>query len=325
MLRNIPWDVTTKELASWLEPVQVPEFGIHILMDRCTENGGKSLGKTLSDAYVELQNDADAQSVVQRLNRTFLKSRMVTIRPSSEQELLQRLFPTLYQDSLDKMDHQTPNGTIYLKRDEINAILMVCKNYKLHFSRKCADRPYENIVSIIRKIKWESSTMAPSAMHRDHVFELMKLAIDILQMHLQKDYHHVSGDMLERLVRVGLQCRGFTERQKQVLCQVAQMDCPQDLLDCMSMPSSLLTATGIPSDVPSPPQEDSNGIRELSQDILQSLSTNTSHERDTHMVSPVKKPPVKKVTTAPPGYPSVQDELAQLQKRIQELQLFLKK
>ena len=100
------------------------------------DNGAKSLGKTISDAYIELSSRADADKVVQRCNRTYLKGRLVTVRPASENEFLRRLFP--FWGKLGGSDEPAMN--VYLKRDEINSLLMVCKNYKLHFSRKSADR-----------------------------------------------------------------------------------------------------------------------------------------------------------------------------------------
>jgi hypothetical protein len=103
----------------------------------------------------------------------------------------------------------------------------------LHFSRKCADRPFENIVSIVRKIPWHSREFAPLLMHRDHIFELMKstlsflswltcqVGIDLLSTHLRKQYYHVSETLMIRLVRAGILCEGFTERQKRVLLDCA--------------------------------------------------------------------------------------------------------
>jgi hypothetical protein len=44
---------------------------------------------------------------------------------------------------------------------------------KLHFSRKCAERPFEFIVTILSKMPWESYD-AISLLQRDHIFEMLK-------------------------------------------------------------------------------------------------------------------------------------------------------
>lgn len=103
---------------------------------------------------------------------------------ASQEELFRRLYPLWpgAQKSSDEHQQQESNigiksqdaHKIYLKRDEIQAILMVCRNYKMHFSRKCADRPFENVVSIVAKIPWHISDACPTILHRDHIFELLK-------------------------------------------------------------------------------------------------------------------------------------------------------
>lgn len=47
--------------------------------------------------------------------------------------------------------------------------------------------------------------------------------------HLSKDYVQIEPSLLTRLVRAGLLCPAFTERQKVALLQVTGMTCPMDL------------------------------------------------------------------------------------------------
>ena len=70
-----------------------------------------------------------------------------------------------------RMNTDYARNGCFLTRDEVNAILLVCKNYKLHFSRKCAERPFENVISIISKIPWHIPKII-NTLHRDHIFEL---------------------------------------------------------------------------------------------------------------------------------------------------------
>jgi hypothetical protein len=83
------------------------------------------MGKTMSDAYLEFENQATAAHIVMSRNRSYLKGRLVALRHSKKQELFRRLFPHWNPEG-DETERRT-----YLKRDEINGILLVCKHYKV--------------------------------------------------------------------------------------------------------------------------------------------------------------------------------------------------
>ncbi|KAJ3054061.1 hypothetical protein HK097_002752 [Rhizophlyctis rosea] len=117
---------------------------------------------------------------------------------------------------------------VFLLREEINAILLICRNYKLHFSRKCAERPFENVISILCKIPWHEPESV-GLIQRDHLFEMLKLSVESLRIHLTKDHNHISETLLQRMTRAALCVPLFTERQKLTVLAVAHMECPQDL------------------------------------------------------------------------------------------------
>jgi len=143
----------------------------------------------------------------------------------------------------------------FLTRDEVSAILLVCKNYKLHFSRKCAERPFENVISIVSKIPWHIPKII-NTLHRDHIFELLKrkiikkkffylkfqsiyviylniksllltnitfiiyiyiVSLESLKTHLSKEYINISPTLMNRLIRSGICCPGFTDKQKNMI------------------------------------------------------------------------------------------------------------
>eukprot|EP00158_Paraphelidium_tribonemae_P001086 Partr_v1_DN23960_c0_g1_i3_m49220 len=193
----------------------------------------KTLGKTMPDAFVELESAEQVQHAIATFHRSYMKNRQVSVRKASMQQLMQIVFPQWSHSTGSRPEACLSDknyGRVYLTRDEISALISVCKNYKLHYSRKCADRPFENIMSIIRCVPWDNPTVSPSTLHRDHLFELFKVALDALRMHLSKDYHHVSTSLLNDFVSVGVQCPGFTERQKLVILQSAGIEeCPDEL------------------------------------------------------------------------------------------------
>ncbi|KAI8980996.1 hypothetical protein BDB01DRAFT_851411 [Pilobolus umbonatus] len=235
-LSNIPWDVSQNDIRLFFgyNKITANSFpSIHIMMDRYT-------GKTLSDAYVEFANKEDVYLAIDTTNQTALKGRIITVTECSQEELLTVIFPkwrgqfygiSAIPPNLDivrSMSTAAGGGSSgcppFITREEINSLLMVCKNYKLHFSRKCAERPFENIISVIVKYPWHQLNLI-TTMHRDHIYEMMKLSIESLKIHLSKDYVHIDNTLLERLVRAGVMCPAFTERQKSVLIQIASKEC----------------------------------------------------------------------------------------------------
>ncbi|RKO86920.1 hypothetical protein BDK51DRAFT_31545 [Blyttiomyces helicus] len=123
----------------------------------------------------------------------------------------------------------------FLSRDEINSILMICKQFKLYFSRKCAERPFENIISIITKMPWHEPELI-STIQRDHIFEMLKLSLESLHYHLSREHHQISESLQSRMIRAGLCVPLFTERQKTLLLSVARMACPADLMQYVYNP-----------------------------------------------------------------------------------------
>lgn len=155
------------------------------MMDRTT-------GKTLSDAYVEFASHSDLLRAIETRHQKPLKGRVVTVTECSQEELLKIVFPKwrgqFYgtcaippaSEVVKNMSTAAGGGgnacPPFVTREEINSLLVVCKNYKLHFSRKCAERPFENIISIVAKYPWHQVDLI-SPMHRDHIFEMLKLSI----------------------------------------------------------------------------------------------------------------------------------------------------
>jgi hypothetical protein len=96
-MTNVPYDVTKQEVLSYLgrsAKVITANFGcpVHIIMERST-------GKTM-DVFVELFSYADAHNIVEKIKgykatnkQTKIGDRHVEVDMSSQQELMQALFP----------------------------------------------------------------------------------------------------------------------------------------------------------------------------------------------------------------------------------------
>ncbi|KAJ3038185.1 hypothetical protein HDV00_000930 [Rhizophlyctis rosea] len=154
---------------------------------------------------------------------------------------------------------------IFLLREEINAILLICRNYKaseqlfpayqssvsqsLHpaalFSqvrgaafRECHFDPMQGALA-----RFEACRIDPTGSSvRDVEAYATNASVDIditthhalvsvesLRIHLTRDQAHISDTLLERMIRAGLCVPLFTERQKLTVLAVAHMECPQDL------------------------------------------------------------------------------------------------
>ncbi|KAK4509813.1 uncharacterized protein ATC70_007117 [Mucor velutinosus] len=270
-LTNIPWDVSQNDVRHFFGNCRIPPSStcsqsIHIMMDRTT-------GKTLSDAYVEFATVFDLRRAIETKNQKPLKGRIVSVTECCQEELLKVVFPKWRGQFQGISAIPPPNEVLrtmttaagggsssgcppFITREEINSLLVVCKNYKLHFSRKCAERPFENIISVIAKYPWHQFHLI-STMHRDHIYEMLKLAIESLKTHLAKDYVQIDSTLLERLVRAGIMCPAFTERQKTTLLQASRMECPQDIVGFLVSNSAPIgTAVGVAatgSIMPAPP------------------------------------------------------------------------
>jgi hypothetical protein len=110
-------------------------------MDRTT-------GKTLSDAYVEFASTIDLWRAIETRSEKSLKGRIITVSECSQEELLSVIFPKWRgqfqgnmaipptSDIVKTMSTAAGGGVNsgcppFITREEINSLLVVCKNYKV--------------------------------------------------------------------------------------------------------------------------------------------------------------------------------------------------
>jgi hypothetical protein len=94
-------------------------------------------GKTLSEAYIEFATTAEAQRAVNTRNMKPLKGRLVSCKQSCQEDLMRAVFPKWNGEFTgcdavitDESDHSV-SRTPLITRDEINSLLVVCRNYKV--------------------------------------------------------------------------------------------------------------------------------------------------------------------------------------------------
>ncbi|KAG2219001.1 hypothetical protein INT45_007663 [Circinella minor] len=249
---RIPWSVSIHDIE---ELFNNPELGIklpskqetaqyvHIIID-------KSSGKTLSEAYVEFESEHDISKVLQKVKTPHVKTRRVYITRSSSEQLFRAVFPrwcgAFINDIPSTADKQNPRKITaphlssiiaspppppppFVEGQEYDSLLAVCRNFKLHFSRKCAERPFENFISMIVKFPWEHPTII-TTMQRDHLYEYYKLATGVLHDHLGKPNNQIDRTLMPRMVRAAIMCLGLTIPQKKGILIASGILCPTDLV-----------------------------------------------------------------------------------------------
>jgi hypothetical protein len=82
--------------------------------------------------------------------------------------------------------------------DDIVYLLFV----KVHFSRKCAERPFEHVMSIIKLVPWEEM----NSLCYKQCYELFDMALDAILSHLPKNHPNIGPILFERMIDTGLKC-----------------------------------------------------------------------------------------------------------------------
>ena len=91
------------------------------------------------------------------------------------------------------------------------------------FSRKCLQRPYESILSIVAKFPWFAVSVY-TIHQRDIIFQALVSTIDILKRQCKRGRTtpNLDTELLKRLCKAGVFCTGFTNKQKREIIKVGE-------------------------------------------------------------------------------------------------------
>lgn len=163
ILSNIPWDLSVEDVTLFLSPmICIKAEWVHIPIDKDT-------GKTKAELMVEVPTIYHAQKIASTMNGTILKGRLIAIRLGSYAYLEKVLFPGA-------------SDNYFITDSEVDHLIEICKNYKTHFSRKCPERPFEYILSLLRVVPWYKV----DADCKNMLFRLFLNAIECLNHYKQK-------------------------------------------------------------------------------------------------------------------------------------------
>ncbi|KAI1818495.1 hypothetical protein GGS20DRAFT_594425 [Poronia punctata] len=245
ILRNIPYETTRSECIAMLgrnsrllSDVYEP---VHIIMDRVTS-------KTL-DAFCEVDSLHAALNLAAKFGgkeengrqensrHARLGNRTVEVEVSSQASLMQALFPNAArgvqwhgaqpQPTLNAKD-PWDNFKGFVTEEEMS---MLAKHVEVPqrstFSRACPERPYECMISTLRKMPWYKAQYI-TIKQRQSVYEACMKMIAVLDNKLNPREgfpvtERLTRQLFNRLVNSAMLCPGFSVVQKHNIAVLARL------------------------------------------------------------------------------------------------------
>jgi hypothetical protein len=176
------------------------------------------------------------------------------------------------------------------------------------FSRECPQRPYECLISTIKKLPWYQSGHITIA-QRFAVYDATMKLIELLQKAMAKDPQHttLNKQLLKRLVTAAMLCPGFTVVQKDNIAVLGGIDDQEQLkfnqprfADCWVHLLALCPKPGVPLDVleagsfPSHLTLSSCSPEDIHPNIQATAVVHLGHSRGDD--SPCQQPPGRRAT-----------------------------
>ncbi|KAK4452782.1 hypothetical protein QBC34DRAFT_292521 [Podospora aff. communis PSN243] len=239
-LTNIPYATTKAEILAMIgRNAKLPKDAyepVHIIMEKVT-------AKT-QDAYVEFLTVEDAERAVQRYadlvdhrRQPRLGQRPVELELSSQEALLKDLFPFAFgvawngatpviQPEIKDSPWTKFKG--FVTAEEIHNLLRAVEMpQRGPYSRDVPQRPYECMISTIKKFPWFCPEYV-SVMQRHLIYSgTLKLAT-ILRKTLNSPQHDkqdgkVNEQLMQRFFQAAMLCPGFSIVQKDNIAQACEL------------------------------------------------------------------------------------------------------
>ncbi|TRX98447.1 hypothetical protein FHL15_000521 [Xylaria flabelliformis] len=238
-IRNIPYETTRGEIIALLgkssKILNDRQEPVHIIMDRVTS-------KT-QDAYCELSSLNAAIDLVERFKKGAdngrtgrLGNRIVEVELSSQTNLMLALFPS----TLNGVTWIGPNPQIvtgsawpwenfkgFFTEEEMVMLSKHVENpQRSLFAKICPERPYECMISTLRKIPWYKAEHI-TIKQRHAVYEAALKMIVVLSNKINRgdfknniEVERLTPQLLGRLVTAAMLCPGFSVVQKHNIATV---------------------------------------------------------------------------------------------------------
>ncbi|KAL2198807.1 hypothetical protein P885DRAFT_67949 [Corynascus similis CBS 632.67] len=239
-IKNIPFGAKRAEIIAFLgrnsKILNDNQEPVHIIMERVSS-------KT-QDCYVEFMTTQDAVRAVDRHRDNVQKGRPsrlgdrpVEVQLSSQAALMRDLFPLaagvwwdnakpVIQAPIDGQPWKTFKG--FVTEEEMT---MLVKHVEIPqrspYSKECPQRPYECMISTIKKLPWYMADRI-TLRQRHAIYEATFKLVELLKQALQRDRRNhetvINSQLLKRLVTAAMLCPGFSVVQKDNIAALADID-----------------------------------------------------------------------------------------------------
>ncbi|CAJ2503585.1 Uu.00g109790.m01.CDS01 [Anthostomella pinea] len=236
-IKNIPFGTRRSELVALmgrnakvlndsLEPV-------HIIMERVTS-------KTM-DAFVEFVDPADAMNCVDKFQKTAdngrigrIGNRPVEIELSSQVQLMKEMFPAAANgvrwhgsrpEILQGSEFSWENFKCFFSIEEMTMLTKHVESpHRSSYSEQCPERPYECMISTLRKCPWYMADYI-TIQQRQACYDACCKMVMTLRNSIRRDPDHdrLTPQLFNRLITSCMLCCGLSVLQKDNLSFLAEM------------------------------------------------------------------------------------------------------
>ncbi|KID82497.1 RNA recognition, RNP-1 [Metarhizium guizhouense ARSEF 977] len=269
-LKNIPFATKRSEVIAFLgrnsKILNDADEPVHIIMERVTS-------KTM-DAYVEFVTLDDANKAVEKHQQNILSGRVsrlgdrpVEVELSSQESLMKDLFPLakgiMWNGASPQFKPLNPNEPWenfkgFVSEEEM---IMLVKHvevpHRSPFSKDCPQRPYECLISTLKKFPWYVTDRITIS-QRHAVFKATCELARLLSRSIQKqdDQVNLTHQLYRRLIATAMKCPGFTPLMKDDISYLANLSDMEErrynqprFASCWRHQYSLAPKPGMPLDV----------------------------------------------------------------------------
>ncbi|RCI13026.1 hypothetical protein L249_0202 [Ophiocordyceps polyrhachis-furcata BCC 54312] len=225
-LKNIPFATNRAEVIALVgrnsKILKDSDEPVHIIMERVTS-------KTM-DAYVEFINLDEAMKVVDKHHQNLtagrpsrLGDRPIEVELSSQGNLLRDLFPLARGLIWDGATPYTKafnphfgweNFRGFISEEEM---VMLIKHvevpHRSPYSRDCPQRPYECLISTLKKFPWHATDRITLS-QRHAMYSATERLLQVLSVKVKRGCNGLTTQLLTRLTNTALACPGFTPLMK---------------------------------------------------------------------------------------------------------------
>ncbi|ROW10553.1 hypothetical protein VMCG_01725 [Cytospora schulzeri] len=247
-LKNIPFSTRRSEILAFLgrnsKVLNDNQEPVHIIMERVTS-------KT-NDAYVEFMSMQAAVSAVEKHQKTVASGRLsrlgdrpIEVELSSQSALMKDLFPLAkgvrWEGPVPVIlqDHPAEPWNCFKGFVTEEEMSMLVKHVEIPqrspFSRDCPQRPFECMISTLRKFPWYKAEYI-TIKQRHSIYNACIKLLRLLQHSIRekKNDAYLTEQLLRRLWTSAMLCHGFTVTMKDNIA--FQVGLPDDRLREFNMP-----------------------------------------------------------------------------------------